>query len=467
MADYIVLEEDGTSLLELEESADGFVLEESGGATATKAGGGVAGAAGQEVGAVPTPGAGTWKVGYVTVPGSTGTQAVTGLGGTPKAVFFFGTNFTTEDAGITTDHTGVFRGMAAPTYNNPSVIINSSASVVPAGDANHISGAPNNFCMNMLDLSGNLAFAYLARVDSFDADGFTLNWLGVALSGRKVVYVALMEANDCGAFYSTGNSTVSLGWKAGAMMLHGSMNGPDSGDATLTKEYYGSAAYPGTGSGGWFGAGLSAYTFPGPSQYNIGVFNQAPTTVVTQGGGFVGPFLAASDVIAFPTGVGLTDFRVDPQAVNNGGATVVWDDEDNQTGRLTPATTTGGTVTVTGLPFEPGLVIGYSIGDEPPGQGAGARGAAGFSVATADFQWTALVDGASSRGSFQSFQRGVCDAASGTTVHTGTIQLTTDGFVVTTAEDDVAPATWVWHAFGHPDRVFTWIPRLYRRGPRG
>jgi hypothetical protein len=145
---------------------------------------------------------------------------------------------------------------------------------------------------------------------------------------------------------------------------------------------------------------------------------------------------------------------------------VAWDDEDNTTGRLVPATSTGGTSAVTGLPFPPGLVIGYSLSDELPAQGSGgARGAAGFSVITTDFQWSALVDGTSSYGAFQSFQRGVVDRVSGTSVHAGTVELTDNGFIVTTEEDDIGSSDWVWHAFGHPDFAFT--PQFYRVLPGG
>jgi hypothetical protein len=118
---------------------------------------------------------------------------------------------------------------------------------------------------------------------------------------------------------------------------------------------------------------------------------------------------------------------------------------------------------VSGLPFSPGLVIGYSISDEPQGGGSlgTAHGAAGFSIATPSFQWTALVDGVD-RGAFQSFQRGVADVVHNSNVHAGTIELTPGGFVVTTEEDDVSPASWVWHAFGHPDKHTIWTPQIYR-----
>jgi hypothetical protein len=114
------------------------------------------------------------------------------------------------------------------------------------------------------------------------------------------------------------------------------------------------------------------------------------------------------------------------------------------------------------LPFAPGLVLGYTISDEPDDSTTSARGAIGFSVATPDFQWCAVVDGFD-RGSFQSFQRGMVDAVHNTDVHAGTVDLTQDGFVVTTAEDDITEAAWVWHAFGFPERVVRWVPQIYRR----
>ncbi len=117
---------------------------------------------------------------------------------------------------------------------------------------------------------------------------------------------------------------------------------------------------------------------------------------------------------------------------------------------------------MSGLPFPPGLVLGYSLSDEPPGQSSGsARGAVGFSVITPDFQWSALVDGFD-RGAFQSFQRGMSDVVHNTSVHAGTVALTADGFVVTTEEDDVSPQPWNWHAFGHPTKSFLWTPHIYR-----
>lgn len=406
----------------------------------------------------------TWRVGIITVPGSTGSQSITGLGGTPKAVFFFGANWLTEDSAITGAASALFRGMGAE-FVGTSTIAQHFATLSPPGDAH---SAGNTAAIAQLDSSGGTSPRYFATLDSLDADGFTITWGGVTAGGYKVVYVALMDVTNADLVGGSGNNTYTMGYKVGSALLQGTWDGFVISGTDRSQEFFGGGAYPGSAGGSsWFAAGLTAFTFPtapGGGQYNIGIYNQAPGTIIAQGGSFIGPFLATSDVIAFPTGGGLTNFRMDPQSVDNYAVAVVWDDEDSQTGRNTPATSNGGTVTVSGLPFEPGLVLGYSISNEPQGQASGsARGAIGFSVVTEAFQWAALSDGQSSRGAFQSFQRGFVDTVDGTNVHAGTIELTSDGFVMTTVEDSASPSSWVWHAFGHPQKIRMWVPHIYRR----
>lgn len=443
MSGYIE-KEDGTGLIELEDGT-GFILLE-------------------ELPPAPPPPYATWKVGTITVPGSTGDTVITGLGGTPAAVFFFGTNWSTEDSAVTTTGTGIFRGMASPKWDDPGTIVQSAAFTGPAGDQ-HIMDNIAVIASTTAGTSTNLYGAFLA---SFDVDGFTLTWFTVATT-YKIVYVALMDVGEVGAFFTSGGgANPALGWKAGAMMLHGAWSGPSIGGDDRTQEFYGSAAYPGTGGGSsWYGAGLTAFTFPtaaGSGQYDIGVYNNEPDVLIAHDGNFIGPFFSTQNVVAYPSGGSLTDFYVSTNTTDNSAMVTVWDDEDNQTGRLTPGEATDDTATVSGLPFAPGLVIGYTISDEPTEQGSGStRGAVGFSVATPDYQWCAIVDGGGTRGSFQSFQRGFADTVSGTTVHAGTIELTDDGFILTTEEDDVAANEWVWHAFGHPERIVMWVPHIYRR----
>lgn len=441
MADFIVQEEDGTSLITLEEGGGSLELEA----------------------APPPPPASyaTWRAGKILSPASTGSQAVTGLGGTPAAVFLFGTNFSTEDTAFTTGgSTGVFRGMAAPAWDDPGTMYVSSAFVSPAGDQSRITGG----LVNSLTTAGNAsAVDVAATVTSFDADGFTLSYSVVA-SGRPFAWLALMNIANIGAWYGSSGTATALGWKPGAMICHGAWNGPDYTSGDEAGEWYGGGAYPGSITAGWDGAGLAAQGYPTHlNQWNIGLFDLAPGTAVTQGNHFIGPFVVTDDITAIPTGGTLQNFTVGT-GTGNGGMFTFWDDEDSKTGTLTPAQNTGDTVTVSGLPFSPGLVIGYSISDEPQGQSSGSpvRGAVQLSMATVEQQYACIVD-ANTRGSFQSFQRGFADACNSTSVHAGTIELTVDGFILTTEEDDVTARPWVWHAFGHPDKVQAWIPHIYRR----
>jgi hypothetical protein len=414
----------------------------------------------------------TWKVGVLTVPGSTGSVAVTGLGGTPAAVFFFGTNWTTEDSAVTSSGTGLFRGMAAPKYDSPSTIVQSCGTIIPAGDAQYHLGARS---IAMLDTSGGLTFIYTALVTSFDSDGFTVDWDTAPGGGYKVVYVALMGVANVGAFRGTTNqSGLAFGFKAGASLMHGVWGTGDAGGNVAnndrTQNWYGGAAYPGGSSSGWMSAGMSAFCTQGSGSTLLELSLDTPNIRVVTGGhgGIAGTFVS-SDINASPTGGGLTNLTFQGDG-DDSGMIVAWDDEDSATGTVTIPDNEDDATTVSGLSFEPGLLIGYSISDEPDGTanyGAGnGRGANGFSIVTPDFQWTALVDGVSSRGAYQSFQRGFCDRVSGTSVHAGTVELTTDGFVMTAVEDDLDVGSFIWHAFGHPT-PFPWIPQLRRHHAGG
>jgi hypothetical protein len=404
----------------------------------------------------------TWKVGTLTVPSSTGSQAVTGLGGTPAAVFFYGTNWLTEDSAVTTTGTGLFRGMVAPKYDDPSTLVQNAAFVGPAGDQHH----EETVVIFAKTTAGTNTTLHGATVTSLDGDGFTLSWFAAASGGYKVVYVALMNVANVGAFQGITNQTgIPFGFKAGASLMHGAWAGPVIGADDRTQEWFGGGAYPGGSSSGWDSAGMTAGCFPtsASQQYVNELILDNPNVRVAAGMHFTGPALVTSDINAAPVGSGLTDLTFKGDG-DDGGMIVAWDDEDSRTGAVTLPTSQGNTFTVNSLPFAPGLVIGYSISDEPDGQGTGGRGAAGFSVATPDFQWSALVDGVS-RGSFQSFQRGFTDCVHNTDVHAGTLEVTTNGFVMTTEEDSASAGSWIWHAFGHP-ASFPWIPKLYRVGPR-
>jgi hypothetical protein len=398
-------------------------------------------------------------------------MSVTGLGGTPAAVFFFGTNWLTEDTAVTTSGTGIFRGMAAPKYDSPSTIVQSSGCVIPAGDAQSHRG---DFAIAMLDTSGGLSFRYIGVFSSFDSDGFSVSFGTVTPGGYKVVYAALMGVANVGAFSGITNQTgLAFGFKAGASLMHGVWGTGDASgnveNSDQTRNWFGGAAYPGSSASGWMSAGMSAFCTQGSGSTILEMTLDQPNIRVVSGGhGGIGGTFVPSNINASPTGGGLTNLTFQGDG-DDSGMIVAWDDEDSATGGVTLPDNEDDTATVSGLPFAPGLLLGYSISDEPDAfanyGGGNGRGANGFSIVTPDFQWTALVDGVSSRGAYQSFQRGFCDRVSGTSVHAGTVELTTDGFVMTTVEDDLDIGSFIWHAFGHP-ASFPWIPKLYRVGPR-
>lgn len=404
----------------------------------------------------------TWKAGVLTVPSSAGSVSISGLGGTPDAVFFYGTNWLTEDAVVTTPSCGLFRGLSARQYDSPGTLMQSVGYAAPAGDCHQTDGSS---CILALDSAGGTTVLFQAALTSLDADGFTVSFSTGASGGYKVVYIALMGngANVAAARTSSGSIVAALGWKAGAMLFNSVWGGPDVAGGNRTQETYGGAAFPGSSPGAWQSAALTANTFPtsASGQYDIGIDNFPPGTMAGRSVTFVGPFLTAANITTGPQGTGQNDLRLALGHSDNTATLVAWDDEDSLTGRTTPPVSAGDQSTVT-LPFNPGLVLGYTVSNEPNGQGTGSRGAIGFSVATRDFQWTAIADGQPSLNAFQSFQRGFADGVNGGNAHAGTMELLFNAFRLTTVEDDTTRQNMVWHAFGHPPRKILWIPQSYR-----
>lgn len=407
-----------------------------------------------------------WKAGSITVPGSTGSVSYTPTGWegrTPVALIFYGTNWLTEDAADTSSGLGLFRGMAAPKWDDLGTINQQAACVIttPRGNAH----STQNNAIRQLNTGGGATALYVANVTSFDAGGFTLNWTTAASGGYKVVYVAMFDVDNIGSRLGAfDGTTCDPGWKAGSSLLHGAWGGPIDG-TDRTQEFYGGAGYPSGNHLNWAGAGATIFCFPtSPGQQSMTeLWNSNPSTIIASGGHFLGPNLIPSNIVAYPTGSPSagSNFYIGGDSFD-GGMTVWWDDEDSRCFFQSPSQSTGATSTKTGLPFEPGLLLGYTISNEPQGMDV-LRGAIGFSVVTADFQWCATVDGVSSQGAFQSFQRGIADCVNGTNVHAATIELTSDGFVMTTEEDDATADTALWHAFGHPwIPEGIWRPQIYR-----
>lgn len=416
---------------------------------------------------VPPIGESYWVVGTLTVPGSAGAQAVTGLGRpgrTPKGVVFFGANWTAEDTVVTSSGTAVFRGMAAEQWDSPGTIAQHAAAVGPGDQHRAASSAILN-----VSSAGTATVLYEATVTSLDVNGFTLNWATVA-AGYKVVYAALFEVEECAAYVGTVNATLSgVGFKAGASLLQGCWGSIAQSGDDRSQEWYGGGAYPTGASGNWFAAGLATQCFPTSQsdQYQLYLDAQEPTILTVSAQHFTGPFLTGSNLKAYPAGTNLEDFRFIGDG-SNAGMVMFWDDSDSKTGFATPDSSAAGVVAVS-TPFDPGLVIGYSASDEPRAQGTGGRGAAGFAVIGADadgnpYQWGALVDRINP-GAYQSFAK-IPNVVHDSSIQTFTGELVPGGFELTTVDVDVAPKSWLWHAFGHPappPSAGVGLPQIYRR----
>lgn len=417
----------------------------------------------------PPPEVSYWKVGVLTVPAGGGTQVVSGVGANPgdraKGVVFFGANWTAEDTVDTGSGTAVFRGMACERWDSPGTIVQDAAAVGPGDQHREDAAAILN-----LTRAGTATVLYQATVTSLDVDGFTLSWSVGAGGGYKVVYAVLFDVDHCAGYRGSVDATLSgVGWKAGAALVHGAWAGPTISGNDRSQEWFGGGAYPTGASGNWRGAGLSVQCFPtSQSQQNqVYLDSMDPTILTVSAQHFTGPFLTGSNIKAHPSGVDGVDFRFYGDNTN-GGMAMFWDDPDAAAGYATPDAAAAGVVSVP-LPFDPGLVLGYSVSDEPRAQGTGGRGAVGFAVVGFDvdgnpWQWGALVDRINP-GAIQSFAK-VPNVVHDSAVESFAVDLVTRGFDMTTVDVGASPVSWLYQAFGHPQPPppeGAWLPQIYRR----
>jgi hypothetical protein len=368
------------------------------------------------------------------------------LGEQPLLVLFFGTNFTAVDTVVTSAGTGLFRGFVAANG------VQGASSTVPAGD----NYRNDDYAILMVNTGGGGAVLYRATV-TLGATGFVANF-DTAAAGHKVAYAALCGVPHAHGIKTSGGA-FALGFRPKSCLNHGAWAGPVITGSDRTQTWYGGASYPPSALD-WRGAWACCFTFPTSSsaQYNLSLGNHGGSPgYVGEGGHFSGPFLATGWIYAPLSGTGEQTVTINCDGGNDGGVFAFFDAE-SRTGYNVPAAGAGDESTHVGLPFTPGLLIGYSMSDEPRNQGTGGRGAIGLSFATRTFQWAATIDGVN-RGAFQSFDRGFCDVVHDSSVHAGRIKLTSDGFVATTVEDAATPQSWLWHAFeGAP----VWLPQVHR-----
>jgi len=109
----------------------------------------------------------------VTVPGSTGSQAVTGLGFQPDALIAFGVSHTSATGGRDTDPLSSFIGMTDGTAQG----VNCSAGDEGADPTNTLSVQDVGRLVLTLNAASGGSVHNEASLTSLDADGYTFNWI--------------------------------------------------------------------------------------------------------------------------------------------------------------------------------------------------------------------------------------------------------------------------------------------------
>ena len=383
----------------------------------------------------------SWQTGIINVPAGAGSVHVD-TDDVPAVVVLMGANWLIEDAPLVAAGPTWFRGIAARKWDDPGTILQNASAVKILGDAHWT----DNHAVIQLDDGGSIGLRYRADISAMDATGFTLSF-DTGASGYKIVYAVLTDVEHAGAFVGAAATTLALGWRAEACLLQGAWAGPSISGTDRTQEFFGGGAFP--LDEGATGAGTAIMCFPtapGGGQYVEDLDNLDPASVIATGGHFTGPFLITSNIHATPTGTGELSFTFSGDS-EDGGIVAMWSNNQSRTGRTQPGTVAGDQAVVSGLPFAPALILGYAIGHTARGQGSAAplHGHGGISLVSEETQWSCLVD----VNPVQSFQRGFIDNAdSPTSWHAGTVELTGDGFIMTTVEDSATPQNWVWHAFG-------------------
>jgi len=125
--------------------------------------------------------------GRFTVPGSAGLQSITGVGFQPKALIFFGTE---NQALGTRDDLASFIGFAASATER-SVMAREHDNAVTSGEPTNDNRDDRCCFLRHHITTGGGAINYGADFDSFDADGFTLDWITPTGEADIVFYIAI------------------------------------------------------------------------------------------------------------------------------------------------------------------------------------------------------------------------------------------------------------------------------------
>jgi hypothetical protein len=127
------------------------------------------------------------KLGTVTQPATTGTQAITGVGFEPAALllFSFGAAATTSPV----DHGRYSVGITDGT-DQRSIFAGEVDNVSPSRTARRFSTTKLLSAVATAATASSSTIEAECEIDSFDADGFTLDWTTADATAREIVYVA-------------------------------------------------------------------------------------------------------------------------------------------------------------------------------------------------------------------------------------------------------------------------------------
>lgn len=179
-------------------------------------------------------------VGSLAQPGSTGNQAITGLGFQPKAIIFYYTSLTAVGNGAD-NRTGY--GFATSSSDRRCVY-----GSVTNGASSTAGGHDNTKCITFINDTPTVLSA--ADFVSMDADGFTINWTTVDATARTVCFLALggsdltnVKTGQGTSPASTGNAaTTGIGFKPDTILtifVRGTATAPPSNSTTGNRHQIG------------------------------------------------------------------------------------------------------------------------------------------------------------------------------------------------------------------------------------
>lgn len=290
--------------------------------------------------------------GQISAPASTGSQAYTGWGFTPKAVIFSCTNQSTANSISTTCYY-----MTGFSTTGKQVALSMASLDNVSHDADAGGSHSNAHCVHMANYGGTTVLA--AALTSFDSDGITLNWTTtssgikinvLAIGGTGVDSVYIKEITSPGSTGSVGYT--GFGFQPDHLMCIGSnyTSAPAANSSTIGYTSFGvcdTSLNQITANG---------QTRSGPTNYSIlydgslfqacsssdGSISQRMTVTALDSDGFTANWNTSASSGAYLWVLGI-----------KGGSSAV--------GKKAVATATGSS-SITGQSFEPKGVIFFSAG---------------------------------------------------------------------------------------------------------